>query len=124
MSEVMNVGVINVGQSCNQCDYASSQAINLRTHVKTHSGEKSNKCDQCDFACWLRTHLKTHSGENLNKCPESKCTTTNNHLRQAFYGDIHILGQIIQNWFGEVTPNCWKNYKIFQAILSACDSSQ
>ena len=32
------------------------------------SEEKSNKCNQCDFASTragnLRTHLKTHSGEN------------------------------------------------------------
>ena len=28
---------------CNQCDYASSYASNLRAHLKTHSGEKSNK---------------------------------------------------------------------------------
>ena len=57
-----------------------------------HSGEKSNKCNQCDFSCsyasafentqwrktkqmqpmWLRihlrTHLKTHSEEKSNKC--------------------------------------------------------
>ena len=52
---------------CNQCDYASSQASNLRTHLKTHSGEKLNNCDQCDFACWLRTHLKSHSGWNVAK---------------------------------------------------------
>ena len=38
---------------CNQCDYASSQASNLRTHFITHNGEKSNKCD---FACiWKQT---------------------------------------------------------------------
>ena len=29
---------------CHQCDYASSRADSLRTHLKTHSGEKSNKC--------------------------------------------------------------------------------
>ena len=32
--------------------------------------EKSNKCSQCDFASsWaasLRTHLKAHSGQNMN----------------------------------------------------------
>ena len=30
---------------CNQCDYSSSCAINLRRHLKIHSGEKS-KCSQ------------------------------------------------------------------------------
>ena len=31
---------------CNQCNFASSQAGNLRTHLmKTHGGEKSNKSD-------------------------------------------------------------------------------
>ena len=35
---------------CNQCDFASSQASNLRRHLKTHSGEKSYKCNQCNYA--------------------------------------------------------------------------
>ena len=38
------------------------------TFDNTHSGEKSNKCNQCNYASVLRsnfrTHLKTHSGEN------------------------------------------------------------
>ena len=37
---------------------------------KTHSGEKSNKCNQCMFASSytsaLRTHLKRHSGGHIN----------------------------------------------------------
>ena len=52
---------------CNQCEYTSSWASNLRTHLKIHSGEKSNKCKQCDFASFragdLRRHLTKHGGE-------------------------------------------------------------
>ena len=28
---------------CNQCDYASSQAGDIKRHLKAHNGEKSNK---------------------------------------------------------------------------------
>ena len=63
----------DISKKCNQCDYASSDAGNLRRHLKTHSGEKSNKCNQCDYASSqagnLRRHLKTHSGEKSNKDP-------------------------------------------------------
>ena len=45
---------------CNQCDYASSQAGHLRTHLKTHSGEKPNKCNQCNFAPSQAGHLRAH----------------------------------------------------------------
>ena len=52
---------------CNQCDYASSHAGHLRTHLMTHSGLKPNKCNQCDYASSnagnFRRHLKTHSEE-------------------------------------------------------------
>ena len=56
-----------------QCNYASSQAGNLRRHLKTHIGEKSKKCSQCNYtssyASALRTHLKTHSGEKSFNAP-------------------------------------------------------
>ena len=43
-------------------------------HLKSHRGEKSNKCNQCDYGSYLasdlRKHLKMHSGEKLKKnCP-------------------------------------------------------
>ena len=51
----------------------NAQAGLLRRNLKTHSGEKLNKCYHCIalwpylFACDLRMHLKTHSGEKENK---------------------------------------------------------
>ena len=41
---------------------------------QTHSGEESNKGNQCDYASYraiagdLKRHLKRHSGEKSNKC--------------------------------------------------------
>ena len=45
---------------CNQCDYASVEAGDLRRHLKIHSGEKSNKCNQCDYASSLAGDLRRH----------------------------------------------------------------
>ena len=46
--------VVNVhgekSNKCNLCDYASFWASEMRRHLKTHSGEKPNKCNQCDYA--------------------------------------------------------------------------
>ena len=66
----INVAMRNKAEKskkCNQCDYASSEAGDLRRRLKTHRGEKSKKCNQCDYASShasdLRRHLKSHSGE-------------------------------------------------------------
>ena len=40
---------------CNDCDYASCRANDLKTNLKMHIGEKSNNCSQCKFAwCYIR----------------------------------------------------------------------
>ena len=53
---------------CNQCDFAFSEAGDLRRHLETQSGEKSNRCNQCNFtlsrADHLKVHMKTHSQTN------------------------------------------------------------
>ena len=75
---------------CNQCNYVSSCAGDLRGHLKTHSGEKSHKCNQCNFASsradTLMTHLKTHSGKKSNKCNQcdfasSEASNLRRHLK-------------------------------------------
>ena len=59
-------------KKCNQCDFASSHAGDLRRHLTKHSGEKYKKCNQCNYvSCYandLRRHLQRHSGEKSNKC--------------------------------------------------------
>ena len=34
---------VTKSNKCNQCEFASSQAGDLKRHLKTHSGEKPNK---------------------------------------------------------------------------------
>ena len=68
---------------CNQCDYISSQAGNLKRHMQTHYGEKFNKCNQCNFASSrtdiLRRHLKIHIGEKSHKCNQGEYKSS--HLK-------------------------------------------
>ena len=63
---------------CNQCDFASSRAGDLRRHLKTNLGEKSNKCNQCDFASTQAGNLKWHLKIHSGE-KSSKC----NQLRQG-----------------------------------------
>ena len=39
---------VTKSNKCNQCDFASPKAGDLRRHFKIHAGEKSKKCNQCD----------------------------------------------------------------------------
>ena len=52
---------------CNQCDFASSYASHLRRHLKTHSGEKPNKCNQCDYASGYTSALRRHLKTHIGK---------------------------------------------------------
>ena len=67
---------------CNQCDFASSRAGDLRRHLKTHIGEKSNKCNQCDFASTQAGDLRRHLKTHSGE-KSSKC----NLLRQGWVGE-------------------------------------
>ena len=49
-----------ISNKCNQCDYASNQAGNLKKQSIRHSGEKPNKCNQCDYASSSVADLARH----------------------------------------------------------------
>ena len=59
---------------------------NLRTHLNSHSRERENKCNQCDYAfseaSTLRANFKRHSGK------KTKTNATMHHPIQAILGDI------------------------------------
>ena len=59
--------IINLTQFGQKKQLAMDSTGSLRRNLKTHSGEKSNKCNQCDYASsqagHLETHLEMHSGE-------------------------------------------------------------
>merc|ERR1712243_196504 len=55
---------------CNQCDYASSQAGHLETHLEMHSGEKSNKRSQCDFSCSQAFNLRRYLKTHSGEKPK------------------------------------------------------
>ena len=76
---------------CNLCAFATSEASNLWSHLRTHSGEKVNKCNQCGYASshvhYLRRHLRIHSGEKSNKCMQcdyasSRADVLKRHLKK------------------------------------------
>ena len=85
-----------------QCDYASSRADVLRTLLKAHNGEKSNKCNQCDFAPSLRTRLKTHSG-GCRRFEEAE----NTQWRKVKQMQPVLLWIISCRQFKETLENVW-----------------
>ena len=70
-------------KKCIQCDFVFSEASNLRKHLKTHDGEKSNKedfqtlgklnkCNQFDFVFSEASNLRREEEEEENKFIETR----------------------------------------------------
>jgi len=78
-----------------------TQAGALKSHKRTHSGEKPFECDRCDKcfseASNLRAHKGTHSGENLFECDLcGKCFSRDwdlkRHKKKTQHTDIYEVG--------------------------------
>ena len=68
----------------------------MRRHLRTHSGDKSNKCNQCDYATScvdvLRTHLNTHCGEKQMQ-PMRLCILSGRPFKNAQWRKVKKCNQ-------------------------------
>ena len=68
---------------CSQCNCASSWAGNLRKHLKMHSGEKSSRCNQCDFASSQASDLRRRLKTHSGGCRQFKEAFENTQWRKV-----------------------------------------
>ena len=92
---------------CNQCEYASSHADSLRTHLKTHSGERPWKCSQCDFASSYSHHLRLHLKSHIDEEKTNKRRDIWIFILEEIY--INVICVIMQQHKQFTLKHIWKH---------------